>query len=271
MAGFDAAGFDAAGFDAAGFDAAGFDAAGALREGLGDRWRAWEFVRGFAAGWTTPLAAGDGAGRDVWLAAEQRIGAELPAALREAYLLFGRRPDLTARQDRLVPPREFSLDDSGTAVVFRVENQCCAAWGVATADLARADPPVYVRDQDRGGWEPFLHRVSTACVEMALTEVLMGAAKLRNACELPGELITVVESAYEQMAVPEYPLWCDRSITVRWFSAPGKLLRMDGRGPYCWLFAGGRTLADLESICATVPGPWVSPEGIIKVSETGED
>lgn len=49
--------------------------------------------------------------------------------MREAYLLFGRRPDLTARQDPLVPPRELSFDDSGTAVVFRVENQYCAEWG----------------------------------------------------------------------------------------------------------------------------------------------
>lgn len=123
-------------------------------------------------------------------------------------------------------------------MVFRAENQHCAAWGVAVADLARADPPVYVRDEGRGGWEPFLDRVSVACVEMVLSEVLLGSWKLGNACELPGELITMVESAYEQMALPEYPLWADRSIMVRWFSAPGKLLRMDGRGPYCWLLVG---------------------------------
>jgi hypothetical protein len=109
-----------------------------------------------------------------WRAAEQRIGAELPAALREAYLLFGRRPDLTARQDRLVPPRELGFDDPGTAVVFRVENQYCAEWGVAAAGLASTDPPVYVRDRSRGGWEPFLDRVSVACVEMVLSEVLLG-------------------------------------------------------------------------------------------------
>ena len=70
-------------------------------------------------------------------------------------------------------------------------------------------------------------------------------------------LITRVESAYDQLAVPEYPSWYDRSITVRWFSAPGKLLRMDGRGPYCWLVAGGQTLTDLESIRAAIPGPWI--------------
>ena len=251
--------------------AGGFDAGAALRAGLGDRQQAWEFIGRFAAGWVAPLAPGDGVSRDTWRAAEQHIGAELPAALREAYLLFGRRPDLTARQDRLVPPRELSFDDSGTAVVFRVENQYSAEWGVAAADLASTDPPVYVRDRSRGGWEPFLDRVSVACVEMVLSEVLLGAGKLGNACPLPGELITVAESAYEQMALPEYPLWSDRGIMVRWFSAPGKLLRMDGRGEYCWLLARGRTLADLESICATIPGPWVSRQGIIEVSGLPHD
>ncbi len=106
-----------------------------------------------------------------------------------------------------------------------------------------------------------------ACVEMVLSEVLLGAGKLGNACPLPGELITVVESAYEQMALPEYRLWTGNGITVRWFSAPGRLLRMDGHGPYCWLFVRGRTPADLDSICATIPGPWASAQGTIEVSD----
>jgi hypothetical protein len=92
---------------------------------------------------------------------------------------------------------------------------------------------------------------------MVLSEVLLGRRQLGDMCALPAELITRVESAYDQLPVPEYRSWHDRSITVRWFSAPGKLLRMDGRGPYCWLVAGGRTLADVESIRATIPGPWI--------------
>jgi hypothetical protein len=109
--------------------------------------------------------------------------------------------------------------------------------------------------------------VSVAFVEMVLSEVLLGAGKLGNACPLPGELITVVESAYEQMALPEYPLWTGDGITVRWFSAPGRLLRMDGRGPYCQLIVRGRTRADLESICTAIRGPWVSAQGTIEASD----
>jgi hypothetical protein len=175
----------------------GFDAARALRAGLGDRRQAWAFIQDFAAAWTAPLGPGDGVSDDALRTAERRIGAGLPTALREAYLLFGRRADLTAVQDPLLPPGEAEL-----------------------------------------------------------SEVLVGRRQLGDTCELPANLITTVESAYGQLALAEYPSWYDRGITVRWFSAPGKLLRMDGGGPYCWLIAGGQTLADLESIRAAIPGPW---------------
>jgi len=234
----------------------GFDAGEALGGGLGDRSQAWDFIRDFAAEWTTPLGPGDGVSRDAWRAAEDHAGVELPAALREAYLLFGRRPDLTSRQDRLIPPHQLGLDESGRVVVFRVENQGCAEWGMAVADLASADPPVCIRDRDGGDWEPFLDRVSVACAEMVLSEVVIGRGHLGDMCDLPGGLIAMAESAYAQLALPEYRLWADRGITVRWFSAPGKLLRMDGRGPRCWLLAAGQTLADLDAIRAAIPGPW---------------
>jgi len=122
---------------------------------------------------------------------------------------------------------------------------------------AAEDPPVFVRQRGDRRWEPFLDRVSLACAEMVLSEALLGRWQLGDMCELSANLITRVESDYEQLTVPEYPSWYDRSVTVRWFSAPGTLLRMDGRGPYCWLVAGCQTLADLESIRAAIPGPWI--------------
>ena len=147
------------------------------------------------------------------------------------------------------------MDESGTTVVFRVENQHCAAWGVAIADLHRTDPPVYVQDRDGGSWKPFQDRVSVACVEMVLSEVVTGRGPSGDMCELPGGLIAVAESAYEQMAVPEYRLWADPGITVRWFSAPGKPLRMDGRGPRCRLLAGGRPWPIWKPFAQPSPGP----------------
>jgi hypothetical protein len=125
-------------------------------------------------------------------------GASLPAALREAYLLFGRRPDLTAVQDRLLSPRDLALDATGTIVVFRTENQNCAAWGIAVADLGSTDPPVYV--QHHGGWRPFLDRVSIACVEMVLSEVLLGRRHLGDTGWAAGNNVELV-------FLPTYSSW----------------------------------------------------------------
>jgi hypothetical protein len=104
-------------------------------------------------------------------------------------------------------------------LVFRVENQHCAEWGVATEDdWNQADPPVYVRQPGDRRWEPFLDRVSTARAEMALSEVLIGRGRLGDMCQLTAELFTGVESAYDQ------PSPCRRSRAPRRpgrFSAAG--------------------------------------------------
>lgn len=77
-----------------------------------------------------------------------------------------------------------------------------------------------------------------------------------------GESAARAESAYRQVALPEYPLWAGTAVTSHWFAAPGKLLRMDGRGPYCWLIAAGQTRTDLESIYAAIPGQWQEPRNV---------
>jgi hypothetical protein len=61
-------------------------------------------------------------------------------------------------------------------------------WHLRQKRVGSADPPVYVRH--RGGWQPFVDHVSTACAEMVLSEVLLGRRQLGDMYELPAELIT---------------------------------------------------------------------------------
>ena len=184
-------------------------------------------------------------------------GRRLPPALREAYLLFGRRTDLTAHQDRLLPLDRLRVDRAEGVIVFRRENQSCAEWGVAATDPRHPeDPPVYVRRRPGNlPWEPFAARMSLACAEMVLSEVLLGA-EFMDMCNLSGVPAAAAESACRPAALPEYPLWYDTALTSRWFAAPGKLLRMDGRGPYCWLIAAGQARTHLQSICTAITGQW---------------
>lgn len=231
-----------------------FDVGKAMLSGVGGRAEALRFIRAFAAEWTTPLRDGDGVDHEELHDAEQALGFELPAALREAYLLFGRRFDLTRNQDRLLPPRVLEIDESGEVLVFRHENQSVASWGIPLADIAELDPPVVMKHGE--GWQPFLDRVSLACVEMVLTEVLFGSEYLENAAELPAELISALEANYQRVNFPEYPMWSAPAESVRWFSAPGQLLRLDGAGESAWLFVRGRTADDLRRICRLIPGDW---------------
>jgi len=234
-----------------------FDVAEALDGGISDRERAWAFIRGFAGAWGDPLTEGDGTPGAELAQAEAVLGCSLPTALHEFHTLAGARTDLVAHQDPLLPPREmFVHDECGGVLVFRSENQGCAFWGVRLTDLAQDDPPVLV--QARHGWVPFMDRVSSACVELVLSEALFGGGgRLYNACELPGDLLGAVPEHFQRVQLPDYPMWTGpEDFPVRWFSAPGKLLRQDGLGVHSWLHVRGRTRADVDAICEIVPARW---------------
>ncbi|MFE1853595.1 SMI1/KNR4 family protein [Streptomyces sp. NPDC002387] len=237
--------------------AARFDVAHTLDGGISDRERTWTFIRSFAAAWGDALAEDDGTPSVELAQAEAVLGCALPTALHEFYTLAGGRPDLVANQDPLLPPREvFVHDECGGVLVFRSENQGCAFWGVRLTDLDRDDPPVLVQAPD--GWVSFLDRVSLACVALVLSEALSGGSgRLYNACELPEDLLGAVPKHFQRVRQPGYPMWTGpEEFPVGWFSAPGKLLRQDGLGVHSWLHVRGRTRADLDAICAAVPGRW---------------
>src|SRR6266536_498973 len=94
---------------------------------------------------------------------------------------------------------------------------------------------------------------------MVLSEVLLGAGKLGNACPLPCALITVVESAYEQMALPEYRLWTGNGITVRWFSPSAVTIITSNRPSSPSAPAAQLTLRTLTwLVCSLAPGTAIS-------------
>lgn len=233
------------------------DAARALRGGLHSPAQALEFVRWLAAAWTDrPLAPEDGCPEAELAAAEARLGFPLPVALRSGYALFGRRDDLTRNQDPLVPPSGLYVDEeSAEVLVFREENQGCAFWGIPLAELGREDPPVVLsagRD-----WVPFLGRMSLAWVELALSEFLLGSPHY-DACELPSARLPALHALHARLPLPDHPMWASwEESPIRWYAAPGRLLRHDGLGNLCWLHATARTPAGLDALHADLPAGWV--------------
>ncbi|MFF0413570.1 hypothetical protein ACFYUY_24420 [Kitasatospora sp. NPDC004745] len=86
-----------------------FDIHTRLPAALTDRAQTGRFIADFAASWHQPLWPGDGWSAEQLAACEHRLGLALPAALRETYLLLGRRSDLTANHDTLLRPDELHV------------------------------------------------------------------------------------------------------------------------------------------------------------------
>jgi hypothetical protein len=236
--------------------AAGFDIDQEVAASLGSRQGAWRFIRRFAESWLTPLSDDDGWTEADLQAAEGRLGLRLPPAIREAYGLFGRRQDLTSVQDRLLGPDELEVDLTGEVLIYRVENQSVAVWGVPLAAMAQADPPVVLaRNFEDVGWEPFLERFSVACVEMVLSESLFSApAELSDNRELDPAEVVLVGQRLARLAVPDYPMWALPGGSVRWFVGP-EVLVFDFAGTWLWVRA--RTTGGLDAVRVALPGEWV--------------
>ncbi|MEU4164092.1 hypothetical protein [Actinoplanes sp. NPDC026670] len=220
----------------------------------GDRQRGWAFVRELTSTLGRPLTDGDGIDTDLLRAAEDRLGYPLPAALREAYLLFGRRRDLTAAQDELVWPQNLTTAPEGV-LVFRVEAQHCASWGVPEQAVGQDDPPVLVNNGD--GWEPYSDRLSIALVEMVMSEAMFGADEHNvDNRDLDEDAAAAVAAAFEPVPLPTLPFWAGMDGPgVRWLAGPEVLLRDDGG---VWLWVHGRTPAAVQPVREQVPGDWLS-------------
>jgi hypothetical protein len=180
----------------------------------------------------------------------------LPAALAAFYRLLGRRRDLTSCQDRLLAPN--SLVVQGGVLVYRIEAQGCASWGVRVADLGLADPPVVIWAGSL--WRPFLGSFSLAAVEIVLGEAVFADVEGRHDNrQLDDVDIIRLEEQYQRLPFPDYPAWWQPEVpqAVRWFGGPGILLREDSR---TWLWALAQNAASLARVRHALPGEWLIAE-----------
>ncbi|GAA2970640.1 SMI1/KNR4 family protein [Streptomyces enissocaesilis] len=234
-----------------------FDLAASLARGMEGRSGAWTFIQDFAAHWVGAPTNGDGWAEAEVVAAEERLGIQLPAALREAYLLFGRRRDLTSNHDVLLGPAELHVDEAGEALVFRHENQGAASWGVLLDSLQEDDPAVFIRldlaDKTAERWESWLERLSLCFVEIVLSESLQADGELCDFLESDDDSIELLEKNCVRLPFPAYPIGEEEHAT-RWFLGRDVLLRDDGMA----VMARGRTPEDLDLMRELLPGDWLN-------------
>ncbi|MFF5536006.1 SMI1/KNR4 family protein [Streptomyces cinerochromogenes] len=195
-----------------------FDLAASLAGGVQGRSGAWTFIQDFAAHWVGAALSSDDGWTEADLdAAEARLGLRLPTALREAYLLFGRRQDLTSNHDALLGPAQLHVDRAGEALVFRHENQGAASWGILLGSLQDADED------------------------------------LCDFFDPDDDSVETLEANSVQLPLPVYPIG-EKENGTRWFLGQDVLLRHDGGMA---ILARGRTAGDLDRVRDLIPGDWL--------------
>jgi hypothetical protein len=235
-----------------------FDLAESLARGVEDRRGAWHFIEGFAAHWVSALEGDDGWTEADLAAAEARLGAQLPAALREAYLLFGRRRDLTSNHNVLLSPEELYVDDAKEALVFQHENQGSCCWGILLDGLRDDDPAVFVRwdmaDKTTERWEPWLERLSLCFVETVLSESVEADGESCDFLDPDDDTLELLEENCVRLPFPAYPIGQEEHGS-RWLLGPDVLLRDDDGMA---VLVRGRTPEDVDRLRNLIPGSWLN-------------
>ncbi|MGW9448791.1 SMI1/KNR4 family protein [Streptomyces sp. NPDC055632] len=233
-----------------------FDLGASLARGVEGRSGAWAFIQDFAAHWVgAALGSGDGWTEADLDAAEVRLGLQLPTALREAYVLFGRRRDLTSNHDVLLGPAELYVDDAKEALVFRHENQGAASWGILLDSLQDDDPAVSVRldlaDKSAERWEEWLERLSLCFVEIALSESLRADEELCDFLDPDDDSLELLETNFVRLPFPAYPVGEE----TRWFLGRDVIVRDDDGAA---VLARGRTAEAVDRVRDLIPGDWLN-------------
>jgi len=159
----------------------------------------WPLLKDFVAEWHTPLKEGDGYSAQEVDTAERRLGFKLPAALREWYLLAGKRKDLTAVQNFLRPPdRLFTrVEDDSEMLYFYTENQAVVNWGISFNDIRLDDPPVLLDES----MEMQNDTLSEFITQMVVLETACFTEMSGNACGKEGTADLVKANFFPESAV----------------------------------------------------------------------
>jgi hypothetical protein len=233
----------------------GFDICEQTKQAIRGRSETWNFIRGFTSHWVTPIQEGDGYSEAELSAAEERLGISLPAALKEAYTLFGRRSDLTRNREYLLEPTAIYLKHG--ALIFRHENQGASVWGILIEDTQNPDPPVYhcycVVDDIMEDWEIWLARFSLACVDLILWESLYDPRMATESREIDDEGLHLVGQLYTELPTFE-GLDSYTPFGMRWFTGTDLLLCDTGMD----LSVRARNLEAIGSIRNNLPGEWLN-------------
>lgn len=160
----------------------------------------WSRHRAFINHWYSPFSEYAGVSEAELIRAEERLGIKLPKALREFYLLLGRRKDITSNQNCLLKPDQLLIDND--LLIFYVENQAVVRWGVRLPDMGLDDPPVMLDDylgeviQENDAFTEFV-------LQMIIHETVLTSPHSASAA-INRFVSQQVEQYYERLGFPDW-------------------------------------------------------------------
>ncbi|SDZ47294.1 hypothetical protein SAMN05421684_5435 [Asanoa ishikariensis] len=221
----------------------GFDLVDGLRS-LDTYDDVWRFIRGFAAEWVSPIRERDDVTPEEFDEAEERLGVRLPEAVRQAYQLIGRNPNLTSRSGALYEIDELEYDPDSRMLTFRCTHQATAFFSMPVRSWDD-DPPVYVDFPYRP--EPYTDRFSINLVELVLWETAEAGDRSdgRQLTDYDGDLLDGLTPLSTLLPAMEW--------NKPWHISPDVILRRTGD----LITIAARTDEALTDFRAAHPGDWM--------------
>jgi hypothetical protein len=226
----------------------------------------WARHRAFAAEWHSPLVEGDGVPEEKLQAAEKRLKLSLPAALREWYLLAGRRRDLV-RKGRpgvfLATPGQLRKVEGG--LIVYEEGDGVVQWGIRLKDIEMPDPPVcmdnsepFCRALAHQEWIPENPTFSEFALQMLVMETLTSSRYYCWGWAEPAVLPQIL-SQLQDMGLPNWHYPAD---VTRFWSQPDVLVstQQDAKGiDLVEVWVGSRNQASHREAVEVLPVKWDTP------------
>jgi hypothetical protein len=101
----------------------------------------WEDVKRFIGEWHRPLQEGDGYSEEEVQEAEARLGVRFPEALRELYMLLGKRKDMTNSYNCLTKLEDLELIQGH--LPFWNSHQDVTSWLITSENFGQANLAVH--------------------------------------------------------------------------------------------------------------------------------
>lgn len=132
----------------------------------------WRVLLHILQSFWPPIEPQDGVQHHEIAQTEQRIGTSLPLALCEYYKFAGKRVDFIGNEDHLLPIEQITIHQKH--LLFCVENQACAQWGIPLSHLHWDNPPVMIQsDHYPKIWLPASPSFSSFMLSMTVYATLL--------------------------------------------------------------------------------------------------